>query len=59
MSNPVHVGDITAIANPRPHGSEILLFKRNDGLLARIVLSEKGNALQQRLLHSMTLILQS
>ena len=59
MSKPLQFGDITAIVNQHSHGSEILLFKRNEGLLGRVVLPEKGEMLQQRLLRSLKRILAS
>jgi len=59
MSKSMNFGEITAIANRHLHGSEVLLFKRNEGLLGRIVLPEKGDLLEKRLLRSMKRILES
>lgn len=53
----LRVGEITAISNERPEGSEVLLFKRNEGLLARVVLPQKGDLLQHRLESSLDRIL--
>lgn len=47
------VGEITAISNEGEQGSEVLFFKRNEGLLARIVVPERGQLLQNRLETSM------
>ncbi|MBV9074480.1 MAG: hypothetical protein JOZ10_12670 [Acidobacteria bacterium] len=45
----LRVGEITAIANDSNGESEVLLFRRNEGLLARVVVPQKGTLLQQRL----------
>lgn len=59
MSKSMNFGEITAIANRHLHGSEVLLFKRNEGFLGRIFLPEKGDLLEKRLLRSMKRILES
>ena len=45
----LRVGEITAISNDSNGESEVLLFRRNEGLLARVVVPQKGLLLQQRL----------
>jgi len=53
MSQLLTVGDITAISNQHVNGSELLLLKRNEGFLGRIVLQENGECLRQRFERSM------
>ena len=57
MTDVIQVGDITAISNRQQGGSEVLLFKRNEGLLGRVMLREKGSALEQRLQRSVQRVL--
>jgi hypothetical protein len=57
MTEVMQVGDITAISNRQQGGSEVLLFKRHEGLLGRVVLREKGSALEQRLQRSFQRVL--
>ena len=57
MTDVMQVGDITAISNRQQNGSEVLLFKRNEGLLGRVILPEKGSALEQRLQRSFQRVL--
>jgi hypothetical protein len=44
--------EVVALYETRPEGSEVLLFKRNEGLLGRINVPEKGDAVEQRLARS-------
>ena len=57
MTDVIQVGDITAISNRQQGGSEVLLFKRHEGLLGRVMLREKGSALEQRLQRSFRRVL--
>lgn len=49
MSEVMHVGDITAISREHKHGSEVLLFGRKQGFLARVIMPQRGELLKQRL----------
>jgi len=40
---------VTAVCEDSPYGSEILLFRKNEGFLGRLLLPETGPALRQRL----------
>ena len=44
--------DVVALYESRAKGSEVLLFKRNQGLLGRLQVPEKGEAVEDRLLRS-------
>ena len=44
--------DVVALYETRAKGSEVLLFKRNEGLLGRLQVPEKGDAVEQRLVRS-------
>lgn len=44
--------EVIALYESRPQGSEVLLFKRNEGLLGRINVPEKGDAVEERLARS-------
>jgi len=44
--------EVTALYESRAQGSEVLLFKRNEGLLSRINVPEKGDAVEERLARS-------
>jgi len=44
--------EVTALYESRSQGSEVLLFKRNEGLLGRINVPEKGDAVEERLARS-------
>jgi hypothetical protein len=49
MSNVVKLGNITAIHYQNGSGSEVLLFKANEGLVCRVILRERGGVLVDRL----------
>ena len=44
--------DVLALYKTRAKRSEVLLYKRNEGLLSRLTLPEKGAALERRLTRS-------
>ena len=44
--------DVLALYESRANGSEVLLFKRNQGLLGKLRLREQGEAVEDRLLRS-------
>jgi len=44
--------EVTALYESRSQGSEVLLFKRNEGLLGRINVPERGAAVEERLARS-------
>lgn len=44
--------EVIALYESRSQGSEVLLFKRNEGLLGRINVPEKGDAVEERLARS-------
>lgn len=45
-----------ALYESRPWGSEVLLFKRDEGLLGRLRVPEKGEAVEERLIRSFQII---
>ena len=44
--------EVVALYQRRSQGSEVLLFKRNEGLLGRINVPERGDAVEERLARS-------
>jgi hypothetical protein len=44
--------EVVALYESRANGSEVLLFKRNQGLLGKLRLREQGEAVEDRLLRS-------
>ena len=44
--------DTVALYETRPYGSEVLLFKRAQGLLSKLRIPERGEAVEERLLRS-------
>ena len=44
--------EVIALYESRRQGSEVLLFRRNEGLLSRINVPEKGDAVEERLARS-------
>ena len=51
-------GDVLALYKTRAKRSEVLLYKRNEGILSKLTLPEKGAALERRLARSFQNILQ-
>ena len=49
--------DVLALYKTRAKRSEVLLYKRNEGILSRLMLPEKGAALERRLARSFQNIL--
>ncbi|HWY67901.1 MAG TPA: hypothetical protein VNX88_04500 [Terriglobales bacterium] len=49
--------DVLAFYKTRAKRSEVLLYKRNEGFLSKLVLPEKGAALERRLARSFQNIL--
>ena len=45
-------GDLLALYQTRARGSEVLLFKRDHGLLSKLFVPERGEAVEDRLLRS-------
>lgn len=45
-------GDVLALYKTRSKRSEVLLYKRNEGILSKLTLPEKGAALERRLARS-------
>ena len=53
MFNVVNLdSDVVAVCQNHPAGSYVLLFHRNEGLLGRVQVPERGQALEQRLTRS-------
>ena len=50
-------GDVLALYKTRAKRSEVLLYKRNEGILSKLTLPEKGAALERRLARSFRNIL--
>ena len=48
--------DVMALYESRPWGSEVLLFKRDEGLLGKLRVPEKGEAVEERLIRSFEII---
>ena len=49
--------DVLALYKTRSKRSEVLLYKRNEGVLSKLTLPEKGAALERRLARSFQNIL--
>jgi hypothetical protein len=49
--------DVLALYKTRAKRSEVLLYKRNEGVLSKLTLPEKGAALERRLARSFQNIL--
>lgn len=49
--------DVLALYKTRAKRSEVLLYKRNEGVLSKLTLPEKGAALERRLTRSFQNIL--
>ena len=49
--------DVLALYKTRSRRSEVLLYKRNEGVLSKLTLPEKGAALERRLARSFQNIL--
>lgn len=45
-------GEVLALYKTRAKRSEVLLYKRNEGILSKLTLPEKGAALERRLARS-------
>jgi hypothetical protein len=48
--------NVMALYESRPWGSEVLLFKRDEGLLGKLRVPEKGEAVEERLIRSFQII---
>ena len=44
--------DVVALYESRAKGSEVLLFKKNQGFLSRLQVPETGDAVEERLMRS-------
>ena len=53
MSKVLKYGEVSAVCVAHPDYSEVLFFQRNNGLVGKIKLQEKGQVLEDRLNHSM------
>jgi hypothetical protein len=57
MCQVIYVGDITAVSRDHKTGSEVLLFGRKQGFLARVIMPQRGELLKRRLEFSIERIL--
>ena len=59
MSYLIRIGDITAVHYHNGKSSEVLLFRENEGPLSRVIVPEKGEALQKRLKRAIERVMKS